>query len=101
MPRPASAYARVGLVQAPAAGTGGYVGVQMDGDDALVRRIVDASAMPALLAREGRTPPPEACDAQGAALFIHLRGEQIQLLAWAGCDADSARLLAVAALRNA
>ena len=39
----------------PTAGTGGYVGVQVDGDDALVRRIVDAAVMPALLAREGAT----------------------------------------------
>ena len=38
----------------PAVATGGFVGVQMDGDDALVRRIVDAAVMPALLARKER-----------------------------------------------
>ena len=38
---------------------------QMDGDDALVRRIVDAAVMPALLAREGATTLLEACDAPG------------------------------------
>ena len=54
----------------PAVATGGYVGVQMDGDDALVRRIVDAAAMPALLAREGATALLEACDAQAAVLFV-------------------------------
>ena len=46
--------ARQALAETPAATTGGYVGVQMDGEDALVRRIVDAAVMPALLAREGR-----------------------------------------------
>ncbi len=98
---PDLADARDALTQVPTGGTGGYLGVQMDGDDALVRRIVDASAMPALLAREGATALLEACDAQGAALFVHLRGEQIQLLASAGCDPDSARHLAIAAIRNA
>jgi DNA-binding NtrC family response regulator/tetratricopeptide (TPR) repeat protein len=99
--KPDLADVRAALIQVPAAGTGGYIGVQMDGDDALVRRIVDASAMPELLAREGATALLEACDVQAAVLFSHLRGEQVQLLASAGCDAASARLLAVAALRNA
>ena len=36
------------LADLPTAGTGGYVGVQVDGDDALIRRIVDAAVMPAL-----------------------------------------------------
>ena len=42
----------------------------MDGDDALVRRIVDAAVMPALLAREGATALLEACDAQAAVVFV-------------------------------
>ena len=62
--------ARQALAETPAATTGGYVGVQMDGEDALVRRIVDAAVMPALLAREGATAP-EACDAQAAVVFVH------------------------------
>ena len=98
---PDLADARDALTQVPATGTGGYVGVQMDGDDALVRRIVDASVMPALLAREGATALLEACDAQATAIFIHLRGELVQVLASAGCDPESARHLAVAAVRNA
>ena len=97
---PDLADARDALTHVPASATGGYVGIQMDGDDALVRRIVDASVMPALLAREGATALLEACDAQAAALFIHTLGGQIQLLAAAGCDGDAARALALAAVRT-
>jgi DNA-binding NtrC family response regulator len=73
----------------------------MDGDDALVRRIVEASVMPALLAREGATTLLEACDAQAAALFVQLPGGQVQILASAGCDADGARSIALAVIRAA
>ena len=52
---PDLAEARQALAEIPVATTGEYVGVQMDGEDALVRRIVDAAVMPALLAREGAT----------------------------------------------
>ena len=88
------------LADIPTAGTGGYVGVQVDGDDALVRRIVDAAAMPALLAREGATALLEACDAQAAAVFIEIATGQARLLASAGVDPDSAHRFATAALRS-
>ena len=97
---PDLAEARAALQHAPSTAAVGYLGVQMDGDDALVRRIVDASAMPALLAREGATALLEACDAQAAALFVHGANGQIVLLSVAGCDHDSARALAQAALRS-
>ena len=80
--------------------TGGYVGVQAGGDDALVRRLVDASAMPALLEREGATALLEACDADAAALVVELPAGRLRVLAAAGCDADEARALASAALRG-
>jgi hydrogenase-4 transcriptional activator len=83
----------------PTAGTGGYVGVQVDGDDALVRRIVDAAALPALLAREGATALLEGCDGQASALFIQTGPGQAQVLASSGLDADGAHRFAVAALR--
>ncbi len=92
--------ARAALQQAPTTAAVGYLGVQMDGDDALVRRIVDASAMPALLAREGATALLEACDAQAAVLFVQGTGGQIAILSAAGCDAEAARALAQAALRR-
>ena len=81
------------------AATGDFVGVQADGDDALVRRLVDASAMPALLEREGSAALLEACDASAAALIVALPGGRFRVLATAGCDADGARTLAAKALR--
>ena len=96
---PDLADARAALQQIPAVTTGGYVGVQVDGDDALVRRIVEAAAIPALLARDGATALLEACDAQAAVLFVVAANGQIQLLGTAGCDAESARALAAASQR--
>ena len=69
---PDLAEARLALAESPAAATGGYVGVQMDGEDALVRRIVDAAVMPGLLAREGATALLEACDAEAAIVFTQV-----------------------------
>ena len=92
--------ARAALAAVPAAATGGFVGVQMDGDDALVRRIVDAAVLPALLAREGATALLEACDAQAVALFVQLPSGQPRVLASAGCDIDGARTLAASAVRS-
>jgi DNA-binding NtrC family response regulator/tetratricopeptide (TPR) repeat protein len=92
--------ARTALAEVPAAGTGRYVGVQVDGDDALVRRIVDAAAIPALLAREGATALLEGCDGQAAVVFVRTRPGQTKVLAAAGVDPESASRLATAALRS-
>ena len=98
---PDLAEARAALSEIPAAATGDYVGVQMDGDDAIVRRIVDAAALPALLAREGATALLEACDAQAAVIFLqHAGSGQVRIIAAAGCDQDGARALAGAAARS-
>jgi DNA-binding NtrC family response regulator/tetratricopeptide (TPR) repeat protein len=91
----------VALKQIPSAGTGGYVGVQVDGDDALVRRIVDAAVMPALLAREGATALLEGCDGQSAVVFEQTGMNQVKVLGAAGTTSDSAHQLAAAALRAA
>jgi DNA-binding NtrC family response regulator/tetratricopeptide (TPR) repeat protein len=82
------------------AATGEFVGVQGGGDDALVRRLVDAAAMPALLEREGPNALLEACDATAAAVVVTLPGGRFRVLAVAGCDADRARALAAQALRE-
>ena len=97
---PELAEARLTLEAVPAAGTGAYLGIQMDGDAALVRRIVDAAAMPALLAREGATALLEGCDAQAAVVFIQRNPGQVRVLAYAGCSGDSAQALALAATRS-
>jgi hydrogenase-4 transcriptional activator len=96
---PELAEAEAALKAIPSAATGVYVGVQMDGDDALVRRIVDASVMPALLAREGATALLEACDGHSAVVFVQTGMNQIKVLGAAGADAGSAQHLATAALR--
>ena len=53
VPYPSSAKTEAVAARIATAATGAFVGVQADGDDALVRRLVDAAAMPALLEREG------------------------------------------------
>jgi transcriptional regulator of acetoin/glycerol metabolism len=78
--------------------TGGFVGVQMEGDAALVQRLVDASVTPSLLAREGATALFEAADADAAVLFVQASGGQVQVLAAAGCGQDAAEALARAAV---
>jgi hydrogenase-4 transcriptional activator len=96
---PDLAEARQALAESPPAAIGGYVGVQMDGEDALVRRIVDAAVMPALLAREGATALLEACDAQAAVVFVQSTSGQVKIAASAGCDPSRARDLAIGATR--
>jgi hydrogenase-4 transcriptional activator len=97
---PDLADARAALAHVPAVTTGGYVGVQMDGDDALVRRIVDAAVIPALLARDGATALLEACDGQATVLFVRTATGQLHLLGTSGCDQQTARALAAASARG-
>ena len=93
--------ARQALAETPtAATTGGYVGVQMDGEDALVRRIVDAAVMPALLAREGRPRPRSLRCAGGRRLRPRLSSGQVRVAASAGCDPSRARELSIEATRS-
>jgi hydrogenase-4 transcriptional activator len=98
---PDLAEAQDALDLAAAARSGDYVGPQLDGDDAIVRRLVDASAMPELLEREGATAILEACEANAAAVFVDQGSGRLKILSSAGCDADAARALAAAALRGA
>ena len=61
-----------------------------DADDAVIRRLVEASALPDLLARETATALLETTLADAAVVFV----------AAAGCDAGVARSLARAALQG-
>ena len=65
-----------------------------------MRRIVDAAVTPALLAKEGATTLLEACDAQSAIIFRQPRPGEVELIAAAGVDGDTARALAGAAART-
>jgi DNA-binding NtrC family response regulator/tetratricopeptide (TPR) repeat protein len=97
--KPDLAETHAALAGMSSAATGGFVGVRMDGDDALVRRLVEASVTPALLAKEGTTAVLEACDAQAAVIMTLPSSTEVQVVSFAGCDADAARTLAGAAAR--
>jgi DNA-binding NtrC family response regulator/tetratricopeptide (TPR) repeat protein len=92
---------RAALKSLPTVATGAFMGASVDGDAAIVRRIVDAAVTPALLAREATTAILEACDGQAAVIFTRARrGGEIAVTASAGCDHDTARSMAGAAARS-
>lgn len=75
-------------------GRGEYVISPADADDAIVRRIVDAAALPELLARETVQALLEAAAGEASVLFIELVGGEVRVVASAGCEADVALVLA-------
>src|SRR4249920_70704 len=75
-------------------GTGEYVISPADADDAIVRRIVDAAALPDLLGRETALALIEATGGDGAVVFVQLAGGDVRVVATAGCDEETARALA-------
>ena len=68
-------------------GTGEYVISPADADDAIVRRIVDAAALPDLLGRETAAALLEAAAADCAVVFVAAAGGDVRVVASAGCDA--------------
>ncbi|MEO6237790.1 MAG: sigma 54-interacting transcriptional regulator [Vicinamibacterales bacterium] len=91
---------RAAMASMPIAATGAFLGSPVDGDAALVRRIVDAAVTPALLAKEGTTTLLEACDGRAAVIFTQPRPGEVQVVAAAGCDGETARAMAGAAARS-
>ncbi|HEY7170968.1 MAG TPA: sigma 54-interacting transcriptional regulator [Vicinamibacterales bacterium] len=83
-----------------AVGTGEYVISPADADDAIVRRIVDAAALPELLGRETASALLEAATGDAAVVFVDVPADDLRVLASAGIDRDSARTLARAALHG-
>jgi DNA-binding NtrC family response regulator/tetratricopeptide (TPR) repeat protein len=81
-------------------GTGQYLISPADADDAIVRRIVDAAALPELLGRETASALLEATAGDAAAVFVALPGGDVRIVATAGCDADAARTLARTSLHG-
>jgi len=76
-------------------GTGEFVGTAADADDAIVRRLVDAAALPELLAKETVAALQESCNADAVVLFVRPGGGgDVKVLASAGCELDAARALA-------
>ena len=83
-----------------AVGTGQYLISPADADDAIVRRIVDAAALPDLLGRETATALIEAASAECAVIYIQLARGDVRVVAAAGCDDDAARALARSAANS-
>ncbi len=75
-------------------GTGEYVISPADADDAIVRRIVDAAALPDLLGRETAAALFEAAAADCSVVYVELPGGDVRVIAAVGCDPDAARTLA-------
>jgi hydrogenase-4 transcriptional activator len=75
-------------------GSGEYVISPADADDAIVRRIVDAAALPDLLGRETAAAMIEAAAGDCAVVFVNMPGGDVRVVASAGADADAARALA-------
>jgi len=81
-------------------GTGEYVISPADADDAIVRRIVDAAALPDLLGRETASALLETSSADSAVLFVEQVAGDVRVIACAGCDADTALTLARSAVHG-
>ena len=75
-------------------GSGEYVISPADADDAIVRRIVDAAALPDLLGRETASALVEATGGEAAVVFVELAGGDVRVVASAGADPEAARALA-------
>jgi len=97
---PDLAQARKATERVPKAGTGDYVGVHAD-DSALVRRLVDAAALPEVLGREAARTLQEACAADAVAIYVGPPSGALRVIAYAGCDAEGALALASAVSRSA
>ena len=82
------------------AGTGQDVISSADADDAIVRRLVDASALPDLLVRETATALFEASSAERSVMYAQLATGDILVLAAVGCDTDAARAMARSAVNG-
>jgi hydrogenase-4 transcriptional activator len=82
-------------------GTGEFVGTAADADDAIVRRLVDAAALPELLAREAVAAVQECTGADAVVLFVRPSGGgDVRVLAHAGCERDVARAIARSAAQG-
>jgi DNA-binding NtrC family response regulator/tetratricopeptide (TPR) repeat protein len=75
-------------------GSGEYIISPADADDAIVKRVVDAAALPELLCRETAQALLETAAADSSVVFIELSGGDVRVVASAGSDADAARALA-------
>jgi DNA-binding NtrC family response regulator/tetratricopeptide (TPR) repeat protein len=79
-------------------GTGEFIGAPADADDAVVRRLVDAAALPELLARETAAALCEVADAAMAMVVLSQGGDPVRVIASVGVrEAEAMPIAAVAA----
>jgi hydrogenase-4 transcriptional activator len=78
-------------------GTGAFIGSAADADDALVRRLVDAAALPELLSRETLAALIETAGGHAGVLYARSGAGEVSVLAASGLDAHEATALAAAA----
>ncbi len=71
-----------------------------DADDAVVRRLIDASVLSDLLARETTAALLETTEADAAVIFVVPSSGDTRIVAAAGCDAGVARALARSAAQG-
>ena len=71
-----------------------------DADDAIIRRLVEASVLSDLLARETATSLVEATQADAAVIFVVPSVGEVRVVAMAGCDPGVARALARASAQG-
>ena len=80
-------------------GTGEFIGTPADADDAVVRRLVDAAALPDLLAREAAAAFLEVTSADAVVIFIRAADEP-RIIGRAGTDHATAAALVRAAVNG-
>ncbi|MEQ1869606.1 MAG: sigma 54-interacting transcriptional regulator [Vicinamibacterales bacterium] len=73
-----------------AVGTGEDIVASVEADDAVVRRIVEAAALPELLGRETTAAMLETSSADAAVLFVETNDGGRRVIASAGCDSAAA-----------
>ena len=64
-----------------------------EADDAVVRRLIEASVLPGLLARETATALLETIGAHAAVVFVATPGGDLRLVASAGCSVEEGRAI--------
>ncbi|MEO7272595.1 MAG: sigma 54-interacting transcriptional regulator [Vicinamibacterales bacterium] len=92
---PDLAEARAALAALPPRDAPTPIAAVGDGDDAIVRRMVDAAMLPALLAREAATAVLELCHGEAAVICVQPLDARPRVIAAAGIDPDRGRSLAV------
>jgi hydrogenase-4 transcriptional activator len=85
----------------PAETTGEYLEAPGEADDVIVRRLVDASVMPDLLALETAAAFSEAASGDASVVFLRSGGDDVRVVAATGCDPDAALSLARSAVGGA